>query len=206
MAIPSPQPQAVAPPSEAPARPAPQGHGRRLTVAFEALDAFPALAESRSRLLALVADERPPAGQIVAVVESDVALVIQVLRNANDVVSDHGRKVESIVEAVEILSPEAVEALASSVRTFDFFERAPIWDAVPERFRMHGIATQRAAERVAYEIGYEHRDRLMVTSLLHDVGKLVLKHAYAGYPSQVHGDARTPEDRVNRERRELGVG
>ena len=45
----------------------------------------------------------------------------------------------------------------------------------------------------------------MVTSLLHDIGKLVLVHAYPGYPRQVHGEARTPEERIHRERRELGV-
>ena len=64
---------------------------------------------------------------------------------------------------------------------------------------------QRAADRLAREIEYDARDRLMVTSLLHDIGKLVLVHAYPGYPGQVHGDARTPEDRLQRERRELGV-
>ncbi|MEA2157032.1 MAG: hypothetical protein QOE11_3172, partial [Solirubrobacteraceae bacterium] len=61
------------------------------------------------------------------------------------------------------------------------------------------------ADRLATEAGYEHRDRLMVTALLHDIGKLVLMHAYPGYPGQVHGDARTPEERLQRERRELGV-
>ena len=45
----------------------------------------------------------------------------------------------------------------------------------------------------------------MVTALLHDIGKLVLMHAYPGYPGQVHGNARTPEERIHRERRELGV-
>src|SRR3712207_7017492 len=35
-----------------------EGHGRRLTAAFEALEAFPALAESRNRLLRLVSQER----------------------------------------------------------------------------------------------------------------------------------------------------
>ena len=45
----------------------------------------------------------------------------------------------------------------------------------------------------------------MVTSLLHDIGKLVLVHAYPGYPRQVHGEARTPEERIQSERRELGV-
>jgi DNA-binding NarL/FixJ family response regulator len=33
----------------------------------------------------------------------------------------------------------------------------------------------------------------------------VLTHAYPGYPSQVHGEAQTPEERIHRERRELGV-
>jgi DNA-binding CsgD family transcriptional regulator len=45
----------------------------------------------------------------------------------------------------------------------------------------------------------------MVTAMLHDIGKLVLLHAYPGYPEQVHGNARTPEERIHRERRELGV-
>ena len=80
-----------------------------------------------------------------------------------------------------------------------------MWQGIPERFRLHAVATQRAADRIAREIGYEYRDRLMVSSLLHDIGKLVLVHAYPGYPREVHGEARTPEERMQRERRELGV-
>jgi DNA-binding CsgD family transcriptional regulator len=67
------------------------------------------------------------------------------------------------------------------------------------------VATPLAPDRLARELGYEERNRVMVTSLLHDIGKLVLVHAYPGYPRQIHGDARTPEERVQRERRELGV-
>src|SRR5204863_6181135 len=182
-----------------------EGHGRRLTAAFEALEAFPALAESRDRLLRLVTADRISPGDVVAAVESDVALVISVLRLANQVEGRTRGRVESVVEAVELLSPEAVQGLAARARTFDFFERSSVWDAAPERFRLHGVATQRAADRLAVEAGFEHRDRLMVTALLHDIGKLVLMHAYPGYPEQVHGAARTPEERVHRERRELGV-
>ncbi|HYF24836.1 MAG TPA: HDOD domain-containing protein, partial [Baekduia sp.] len=98
-----------------------------------------------------------------------------------------------------------VQTLAIRARTFDFFERSSVWDAAPERFRLHGVATQRAADRLATETGYGDRDRLMVTALLHDIGKLVLMHAYPGYPQQVHQGARTPEERIHRERRELGV-
>jgi putative nucleotidyltransferase with HDIG domain len=182
-----------------------EGHGRRLTAAFDALEAFPALAESRSRLLRIVSEERHSASEVVGAVESDVALMIAVMRVANQIEGKSRGRVESVVQAVELLSPEAVAALATRTRTFDFFERAAVWDAAPERFRLHGIATQRAADRLATAANYEHRDRLMVTALLHDVGKLVLLHAYTGYPAKVHEGARTPEERIHRERRELGV-
>jgi putative nucleotidyltransferase with HDIG domain len=181
-----------------------EGHGRRLTMAFQALEAFPALAESRNRLLSVIAKDNVATADVVSAVESDVALLIAVLRLANRAQNAAG-KVDTAVGAVELLSPPTVEAVANRVRTFDFFERASVWDAAPERFRLHALATQHAADRVAAEVGYENRDRLTVTSLLHDVGKLVLLHAYPGYPSQVHRGARTPEERVHAERRELGV-
>src|SRR5919202_5236995 len=153
------------------ARPS-EGHGRRLTAAFEALETFPALAESRDRVLALVTQEQVPVGELVAAVESDMALTVAVLRLANRVEGKKRSRVESIVAAVEALSPEAVQALAARTRTFDFFERSTVWDSMPERFRLHALATQRASARLASELNYTERDRVMVSALLHDVGKL----------------------------------
>jgi putative nucleotidyltransferase with HDIG domain len=182
-----------------------EGHGRRLTAAFEALEAFPALAESRNRVLRVVREDQTSVGEVVAAVESDVALVITVLRIANRKAPRKKGKIASIPEAVEILSPEGVEALAARSATFDFFERTPGWDLMPEHFRLHAVATQAAADRLARELDYEDRDQLLCSALLHDVGKLVLTHAYPGYPSQIHGSARTPDERIHRERLELGV-
>jgi putative nucleotidyltransferase with HDIG domain len=182
-----------------------EGHGRRLTAAFEALEAFPVLAESRNRLLSLVGGEPLPVGEVVDAVESDIALVVAVLRLANEVGGRTRGRVESVVEAVHLLSPEAVTGLATRARTFDFFERSTVWDAAPERFRLHALATRAAADRLAAEVSFEQTDRLAVCALLHDIGKLVLLHAYSGYPGQVHRGARTPEERVRAERRELGV-
>jgi putative nucleotidyltransferase with HDIG domain len=182
-----------------------EGHGRRLTTAFEALEAYPVLVESRNRVLRLFENGEPTAGDVVSAVEADVALTVTVVRLANQMEGPAQGRVESVVTAVDELSTKTVHAIARRARTFDFFERNAVWQGVPERFRLHAVATQRAAERLARELGYEARDRLMVTSLLHDIGKLVLVHAYPGYPGQVHGDARTPEERLQRERRELGV-
>ncbi len=181
------------------------GHGRRLTAAFEALEVFPALAESRNRVLRIVREDRTSTGEMVSAVESDVALVTTVLRMANGMTSKRKGKVATVPEAVELLTPEGVEQLASQARVFDFFERTPGWEGAPERFRLHAVATQAAADRLAREIDFPDRDELLTSALLHDIGKLVLMHAYPAYPGQIHGQARTPEERVHRERRELGV-
>jgi putative nucleotidyltransferase with HDIG domain len=186
-------------------RPAAEGHGRRLTAAFEALEAFPALAESRNRVLRLVRDEHSAAGDVVAAVESDVSLVIAVLRIANRAPAPKRGRIATVPDAMTLLTPSGVEALAARAHVFDFFERIPGWDAAPERFRLHAVATQRAADRLARETEFADKDELLVSALLHDIGKLVLVHAYPGYPGQIHGEARTPEERLHRERRELGV-
>lgn len=165
---------------------------------------FPALVESRDRLLAVVSKENVSTAELVSTVESDAALMVAVLRFANQ--GRNGRsRVDTVLGAIDRLTPQIVDELARRVRTFDFFERSSVWDNAPERFRLHAISTQHAADRLAGEIGYEQRDRLNVVSLLHDIGKLVLIHAYPGYPQQIHQGAQTPEDRLRTERRELGI-
>ena len=157
-------------------------------------------------MLALVSEERPSTGDVVQAIESDVALVIAVLRLANNAEGvrqrrgrEHRHRRRGPVARVR------PGRSSPSTETFEFFERGKTWDAAPERFRLHAVSVQRAADRLAAAASYAHRDRLLVTALLHDVGKLVLMHAYPGYPKQVHGPARTPEERLHYERRELGV-
>src|ERR1700722_5042500 len=182
-----------------------EGHGRRLTTAFEALESYPVLVESRNRVLRLFESGRPSMSDVVTAVEADLALTVTVVRLAKQLDGPVRGRIYSVVAGVEALSIDTVHAIASRARTFDFFERTAVWQGIPERLRLHALATQRAADRIGREIGYDHRDRLMVTSLLHDIGKLGLVHAYPGYPRQGHGDARTPEERLQKERRELGV-
>jgi putative nucleotidyltransferase with HDIG domain len=182
-----------------------EGHGRRLIRAFEALEGFPVLVESRNRLLEPSGGHGGSIAPVVAAVESDIALVVAVMRLANDLPARGARSIETIPEAVRLLGPEAVQRLAEQVLTFDFFDSSAEWGSMPDHVRLHALATRSAAEVLADEIHYPDRDRLIVCALLHDVGKIVLMRAYPGYPETVHRDARTPEGRIERERRELGV-
>jgi putative nucleotidyltransferase with HDIG domain len=181
-----------------------QGTGERVSMAFNELNAFPALLESRNRVLAATACGNVATADVVSAIESDMALSVAVLRLANT--REHGRgRVESVVNAVGLLRARSIQALASQAKTFDFFERVAGWGTAPENFRVHALATQRVADKIASTVSYENRDRLAVTSLLHDIGKLVLIRAYPGYPSQIIRDTRTLTERTRRERAELGL-
>jgi putative nucleotidyltransferase with HDIG domain len=181
------------------------GAGHRLPAAFQRLEGLPALTESRDRLLDALDSERVSPTRLVAAIESDVALVIAVLRLANER-PDRRRSIAGVPDALTELAPHGVEKLASQIATVDFFEHVPGWPAPPERMRLHAVAVQRAAARIAGVLDRRSgRDELVVAALLHDIGKLVLAHAYPGYPDEQHGDARTPDERVRAERHELGL-
>ena len=122
------------------------------------MENFPVLSESRNRVVRLVRERPDAVGDVVQAVESDVALVTTVLRVANRVATTGRGKIASVPAAVEVITPEGVERLASAAKVFDFFERIPGWDAQPERFRLHAVATQAAADRIAREMDYADRD------------------------------------------------
>jgi putative nucleotidyltransferase with HDIG domain len=178
-----------------------EGHGRRLTAAFEALEVFPALSESRERVLRALAGAQPSMDDLVVAVGSDLALATMVLRLANR----GAARAVSVPEAIGVLAPEVVGDIARGAPTYDLLARAGAWHAVPHRFRLHATAVQRVADRLARALGHPAPDRLLAAALLHDIGKLVLVHAYPGYPDRVHEGATTPEQRLRAERRELGV-
>src|SRR3954451_8288098 len=76
--------------SQAPAKgePAPtRGRGdggHRLATAFEDIETFPALAESKRRLNRLISAPNPAETEIVDIIESDVGLALVVMRAANN--------------------------------------------------------------------------------------------------------------------------
>jgi putative nucleotidyltransferase with HDIG domain len=177
----------------------------KLPAAFKRLEGLPALNESRNTLLEVLGRPDATPDAIVAAIESDIALLIAVLRLANQAAGRSRPAVWSVPEAVEALTPEGVEALARRIAVFDFFQRIRGWAVPPERFRLHAVLTQRAAQRLARAIDHPDADRLVVAALLHDVGKLVLMEAYPGYPGKVLEGADTPEERLVAERRQLGI-
>jgi putative nucleotidyltransferase with HDIG domain len=180
----------------------PAAPGARLASAFEAVEKFPALIESRARVMKAATAETSQIGELVEAVEADVALTISVLRFANRVSSGG---IGGIPAAIETLKPSGVLAIAGTSPVFDFFEPNGGWEMRPEQVRVHALATQQAAERIGRAISWIERDELVVASLLHDIGRLVVSKLHPGRRTYFDVASRMPEQRIREERDQLGI-
>ncbi len=178
--------------------------GSRLAEAFEAVERFPVLIESRERVIAASTAETARVGELIEAVEADVALSISVLRFANRSGVGAG-SVGGIPQAVDVLKPSGVLAIAGTAPSFDFFESNGGWELKPERFRVHALATQRAADHIGRVVGWVDRDELAVAALLHDIGRLVISRLHPGYKVYFDATSRAPEQRLREEREQLGI-
>lgn len=190
-------------PSTANARPMGAG-GRRLAAAFDTISSLPALAEARSRVVSIAERPASSAGDLADVIEADAALAIAVMQAANNGNGPRGRT-GGVLEAVESLSTKRVVSIATRMDTYDLLAPPGSGAERYERFRRHAVAVRNAVERVADVARLPARDELAVAALVHDVGRLVLGELYGhefGMPIETDEG---PDERIKRERRELGI-
>jgi putative nucleotidyltransferase with HDIG domain len=180
------------------------GGGHRLAEAFTAVERLPVLAESQRRLRALTAGPSTSEAEVTETVEADVGLVIAVLRGASNGNSAMG-PVRGVGDAVAALTPEGVGRAAEALDGYELFEPPAEWHGQLEPLRRHSVATKHAALRVAELGGRPNWDALALAAMLHDVGILVLARLYPGYTQLAEYRAGSPEERVQAERRELGI-
>jgi putative nucleotidyltransferase with HDIG domain len=185
------------PRDERPAR----GTGPRGLASALAATRLRALGESRERLVALCGEERPSNDALADLVETDPGLAAALV--AASAAQGGGRA--SVREAITSLGCDGVAAVTQDVPVYDFFQAVAGARIPPERFRLHAVAVVRAARRVATMIDHPAPGEIALAALLHDVGKIVLAEATPAYPDDVHDGARTPEQRVRAERRELTI-
>ena len=179
------------------------GGGRRLAAAFESVSRLPALAEARRRLLSLCEREAATAGELTEAVEADAGLAIAVMRAGNNG-SGPSRRTGGVREAIESLDIDRVRTLAAGLDTYDLLDHPGSRADGHERFRRHAVAVRNAAERIGGLARLPEPDELAIAALLHDVGRLVLVELY-GEELLRNGRYESPDERVRRERRELGI-
>lgn len=172
----------------------------RLTQAFEAVEQFPVLAESRDRIQEV--GTGAVRSEFIALVESDVGLTIGALRLSNGAQGSGGQGVATVPDAIDAIGPPVAVALAGSAATFDLLETGEEASRV-EQFRLHALSVQRAADQIAVLTGGVNRAELAVASLLHDIGHLVTSELRQGREPIADALTRSPEERLQDEHEAL---
>ena len=171
-------------------------------VLLDAVGRFPALAAARDRLRRCTATGQRM-GDLVPVVESDVALAIAVLRLAN-----HGPRrgtIGSVSDAVRVAGQARLHALAQRVAVAEPLSHEPA-DQARQHLRLHCLTVQATMDRLALANGQENRDELLTAALLHDLGKIAIGAEDDGASiADLGGYAAEPEARLQAERDRYGT-
>jgi DNA-binding CsgD family transcriptional regulator/HD-like signal output (HDOD) protein len=164
-----------------------------LLCSFRAVEAFPALLESRDAVVAGLDADVDDGGAIVAAIVSDLGLAIPVLRAAIRIAGPE--PVGSVAAAVGRLDREALRAICVGVPTYDVLGPPGEWHDAPYRYLRHAVAVQRGVRRLAASAARADRDLLVTVALLHDIGALALAYADKR-PGEPFAGRRTSEVRA----------
>src|SRR5947208_14269508 len=144
------------------------GRGRVLAAAFDEAERQPALQEGRDQALEQVNRGAPP-HEVAGVVESDVGLTCAIVRAAGQL--QGGGRIRSVADGIERLGPGAVEAVLRSAPAYDIFNGDGRLALAPDRFRLHALDVQRAADRIAELSGIGVRAENGVAGIPPDTGR-----------------------------------
>ena len=199
---------AAAPPPAAEAEPeseAPVAYGTGLASSLSLLENPPILAESRARLCAALAPPHAAVGDAVQAIETDIGLALTVISRANRAPERPRGGVCSIRQAIDVLGPHDVAAIATALPVPRSPASAGALGTAIARIAPHALATRAAADLIGLRTGAAKRDELRLAAVLHDIGKVALAAASNAYLERAADASTPPEERAARERRRLGM-
>ena len=140
------------------------------------------------------------ASELVAAIESDMALTAKTLQLVNSTLFDPDVAIGSVAKAVALLGPAAVRSLVDT-RSFAAESLSGDLEALRQSVQARAAATAAVAKRIE---GGAHDEAAFTAGLLHDVGILVLA---SSAPDQLLAAlARAEHDRVPLIEAEAAIG
>jgi HD-like signal output (HDOD) protein/ActR/RegA family two-component response regulator len=144
-----------------------------------AVGELPSLSATYTSLTKAVSDPNTSIGQIVEIVERDIAMSAKVLQLTNSAFFGLAQRVTSLSSAVSLLGMETIKNLALTSEVFRVFvPDARIPQSVCDSIQHHALSTASIAVALPLEKGT--RDIVAVAALLHDIGSLFLASAMPG--------------------------
>ena len=114
------------------------------------------------------------ATDIARVISKDTGLSARLLRIVNSAFYGFPSKIESVSRAVAIIGTRQLGTLASGVTIINMFKDIPSDIIDMKSFWKHSIACGVHARIIASYQGIQNTERLFLSGLLHDIGRLIL--------------------------------
>jgi len=148
-------------------------------VIIKKIDHLPTLPEMIQKLVSLVQDERTSARDLSNLISYDQAISSRLLKVANSAYYGFLREVATIHHAIVVLGFKEVKNLSLGIAVFDSLkgvtnEASLRWN----EFWKHSVGCSLAARIICKKVGVINEEIAFTTSLLHDIGKLVLDNFF----------------------------
>ncbi len=135
---------------------------------------LPTLPVVFEKVLSTIDNPRSSASELQETIKNDLSISAKVLNMANSAYYGYSKQVSDITRAVIILGFDMVKNIALSVSVFNLFpsNAESLFDR--DKFWLHSIACGYIGKILADETKYDEPDKVFISCLLHDIGKVVL--------------------------------
>ncbi|GAB4409817.1 MAG: HDOD domain-containing protein [Thermodesulfovibrionales bacterium] len=136
---------------------------------IEQLDSLPTIPPVVRKLLGTIDSPKLSLSEIGAFISKDQALTARLLKMVNSPFYGFPGRISSVSQALILLGLNVVKGMLLGVSVFEMMERTMVglWE--------HSICVAMAARTIANKKGLGEPEEVMVSALLHDIGKVALK-------------------------------
>jgi HD-like signal output (HDOD) protein len=122
----------------------------------------------------IIAKPTSSANDIAGVIGKDTSLSARLLRIVNSAFYGFPSRIDSVSRAVAIIGTRQLGTLASGVTIINLFKDIPSEIIDMKSFWKHSVACGVYARIIASYKGIQNTERLFLSGLLHDIGRLIL--------------------------------
>lgn len=151
----------------------------------EGVEDLLSLPDAALRLNALLVDPDASTRDIAEVVSVDAGLSARVLRAVNSAYFGLRTRVDTISKAVSMIGTSELHSLVLTTSAAQAFKNISYKLMDMETFWQHSVRAALAARALAETSLKRHRERVFLSALMHDIGKLVLYHQVPGVSARI---------------------
>ncbi len=148
----------------------------KLTTMLGSIETMPSLPVMYSQILEELGSEDASAESVGKIISKDIGMTAKVLQLVNSSFFGMPRHISDAKEAVVLLGFDIVKTLVLGIEVFSKFSEKALSIVSVEKIYDHSVKTGGIAKQIAILEGMDKKviDDVMIASILHDLGKLIL--------------------------------